>query len=151
MDFPSRLPLSATTWICFSEAGCLLFFFISDAAGDETPTESSSEVLVSECDGVELTSESPYSSDTPSPWPQGSDSGSSSRSECLAVKRTVRISSSRGYRYLTCFLTGKNTRRDALDPPLGLLGAKDMEEYRRLAGASSGELRRMLFSPRGSW
>lgn len=150
MDFPSRLSLSATTWICFSEAGCLLFFFISDAAGDESPTESSSEVLVSECDGVELISDSP-SSDTPSPWPQGLDSGSSSRSECLAVKRTVRISSSRGYRYLTCFLTGKNTRRDALGPPLGLLEATDMEECRRLAGASSGELRRMLFSPRGSW
>jgi hypothetical protein len=59
---------------------------------------------------------------------------------------TVLISSSSGYRYVTCFLVGKNTRR-VVEAPFGPLGATEFA--RRFV--SKGELRRMLFTPSGSW
>lgn len=74
-------------------------------------------------------------------------SSSRTRSKCCAVYRSVRISSSRMCRKLTCFLAGKKTRRTPAPP--GPLVPAEMEPERRREAPSSGELRRMLRTPSG--
>lgn len=145
---PSR---SATARTCRS-IRMVRRFLRSSFVSDVLPVPSSSlDVLVSESDSLVSESSEPGSS-RPAAWGctacTASTASSSSRSKCCAVYRSVRISSSSGCRKVTVFLAGKKTRRA---PALLGPAPAETDPERRLEAVSSGELRRMLRMPSGSW